>query len=67
MQLMLWYVHPVEPRYGKIRGSQASLNACQMQDAGVNETLDILEFGSMNDSEFQAGGSLIICGLEVEH
>ena len=39
MPQMVWYVRPLGRTYGKINGSQATLNACQTQDAGVFETL----------------------------
>ena len=41
MHLMLWNVRPVGCRDGEMNGSQASLEVCETQDAGVNETLQV--------------------------
>ena len=43
MHLMFRHVRPGGRIVWAINGSQTSLNACQTQDAGVNETLKSIE------------------------
>ena len=39
MHLMFWHVRPVGRKVLEINGSQTSVNTCELQVAGVNETL----------------------------
>ena len=45
VHLMFWNMRPSGCRYGKNNGSQTPLDACEMQDAGVNETLREMDLG----------------------